>query len=335
MTRPVRMTLIASIAAIVSLYVNAAPALAFDCSKAASKVEKAICADQALIEADNHMSASYKHLYDGYSAKDRKALRQSQRQWLKRRGWCENYETPISDCILRETTGRTRLLTGRPDSGNAGKLQPMFVVQKGTTTQYDINIDLLRFKAPATPGEAAFNAAIDAILAGSPVGKTHDKTDVTRQNEYQLSMTVPFASPAFISARLFTYEYTGGAHGNTSTRNINIDLRSGASVGFGDLFKPPAAAIFIDSCVAQIEKIKHERFGADGQGLYSVAERREIISETIPDINNWSFAGQQASVIFDPYEIGAYVEGRYECHFQMDVVRAQALPGSPLSQTGD
>ena len=317
-----------------ALLTSVSPAAAIDCKKATSKVEKAICASDVLFQADRRMNEHYKRFKEAMPPDAASTLRQSQRFWLKRRGWCEHTDGPISECILRETVDRTHLLSGEPLSGpgTGSALEPVFLVQQGGAKLYEVDVAVLRFAVPANDGESAFNIAINELLSTAPMGETEEAAGFTRPFAHQLTMAVTFASPKFISAKAFLYQYTGGAHGNTTTRNFNVDLVSGKAARFADLFEPSARAILTQGCFSQIQEAKRARFGEATEGLYGNQERRQIVNDTVGDLVNWSIDQTTATVIFDPYSIGAYAEGSYECNFRMSHLRALMKPDSPLLQ---
>jgi uncharacterized protein YecT (DUF1311 family) len=64
-----------------------APAASFDCARAASPVEKTICADAALARLDRQVAEHYQMALHNvaYDAKQQEALRQVQRDWIARR----------------------------------------------------------------------------------------------------------------------------------------------------------------------------------------------------------------------------------------------------------
>lgn len=63
-----------------------AQAASFDCGKAATKVEKMICADAKLSKLDEVLNADYKTALQ--DEKQAKAVRQAQKRWLKKRNRC-------------------------------------------------------------------------------------------------------------------------------------------------------------------------------------------------------------------------------------------------------
>ena len=65
---------------------SAAAAAGFDCAKAATPAEKAICADHALGELDEKLAAAFRFALANASDKD--AVKNAQKAWLKRRDAC-------------------------------------------------------------------------------------------------------------------------------------------------------------------------------------------------------------------------------------------------------
>ena len=65
--------------------VLAAPASAVDCSRAATRVEQAICGDAGLRREDAQFNRNYARLLEGLDRQQRRALIAAQRRWLKQR----------------------------------------------------------------------------------------------------------------------------------------------------------------------------------------------------------------------------------------------------------
>jgi len=75
----------------------------FDCAKASNQVEKAICADRVLSELDVVMADRYKKALG--AASDKKALKSSQRQWLKQREKCAK-ASDVFQCVQKSYRDR-------------------------------------------------------------------------------------------------------------------------------------------------------------------------------------------------------------------------------------
>jgi uncharacterized protein YecT (DUF1311 family) len=111
--------------------VNAGPVLAFDCTKAATKVEKAICVSPELIASDSEMAKAYASVRETSAADEKKMLALSQRRWIEQRENACSYaaEAELASCISKETNERSLYLQGAPESGPGAKsrLVPVFL----------------------------------------------------------------------------------------------------------------------------------------------------------------------------------------------------------------
>ena len=99
-------------AALAAGLVFAPSAFAFDCAKAATPVEKAICDDPALKAADDAMGAAYADVARRVSAEQKPMLKGNQLAWLKRRDeMCMWQDGPArTECLLNETNQRADFL---------------------------------------------------------------------------------------------------------------------------------------------------------------------------------------------------------------------------------
>ena len=100
-----KLTNLVSAALCAALLPAIAPAHAFDCSKARTATEKAICASERVKDRDDLMEAAYLALRRMEST-DREALRASQLAWLRERSACRT-----EACLYRSTDTRLRDLS--------------------------------------------------------------------------------------------------------------------------------------------------------------------------------------------------------------------------------
>jgi uncharacterized protein YecT (DUF1311 family) len=307
----------------------AVPAAAFDCAKASTAVEKPICQDPALKRLDDELGQVYGALRTSIPEPEQKMMAMSQKRWIARREFCGQQED-VTACAKERTAERLALLAGQPLSGPGapGRLVPQFLVQEGTPTQYDIDIAALRFAEPRTAGEQTLNRLADEVLAGVKLGP-HGEAQQSAILAQEDTFAVVYASPAFMSVRHSFYANEGGAHGNYGMENFNIDMASGRLAGIADVLAEPSAAILTIWCKTQIEAEKRKRIpGIDlGEGM---AERDKAIAARVRDLAAWSIGESEIVVSFDPYLVGAYAEGAYECRFPTAGVREMALDGAPL-----
>ncbi len=59
----------------------------------------------------------------------------------------------------------------------------------------------------------------------------------------------------------------------------------------------------------------------DPFGVVSAKEQQAEIEKSVADLSRWSFSATRAEVTFDPYALGAYVEGSYTCDFSAALLR--------------
>jgi uncharacterized protein YecT (DUF1311 family) len=93
-----------------------APVASFDCARAQSDVEQAICGSRALARLDRHMSEAYaEKLSWARDAAKRDAMRDGQRDWLKERdAACLRAALPLETCLTGMYRVRLRVLEGGP-----------------------------------------------------------------------------------------------------------------------------------------------------------------------------------------------------------------------------
>lgn len=312
----------------------------FDCGKAKTAIEKAICGDSVLMALDAQLADAYKEVRALSSPDEGKMLALAQVSWVSQRdsACAEKVGRELNACIQEQTSTRLRLLRGQPDSGPgvSGRIIPVFLMQKGDTRQYELDVQLLRFLEAQGPAQQTLNAISQALLKDIP--STPDEDTMGHTYAHQAWLRLAYASPRLISVEHGFAGFTGGAHGFAGIKNFNIDMGSGKLLGVADLF--PAATLpgLLKLCRDQLILQKRERWGTEP---YDPASddflKEETIAEHIGSLERWGFSEQEAAVSFDAYAIASYAEGTFECRFALDDLRARALPNAPLpgaSQTG-
>ena len=314
----------------------ATPARAFDCGKASSAVEKAICADPGLGAKDDAMAALYAEVRGLSTADEQKMVGRSQKAWIEsRESQCSGAsDQDIGLCIRGQLGNRIAELAVKPASGTGpgSRMIPVFVKQPGGTGVFDVDDKLIRFAAPASPGEKAFNAAVAKIAAAAPLGKQPDHKGEDNLS-WSATLSLSYASPKLISARNSYERYEGGAHPTGGTGNINIDLASAKALTFAKLFPATVVKALVTQCREQIVAQKRGKLD-DAPYDPSTDDflKDEVIAQSIGDLKRWSLKATEAVVTFDPYEIGSYAEGSYDCTFAMKDLAPLALPNANLPE---
>ena len=330
------MTALLRAAFAVAILVGApAEAQAFDCNKARSQVEIAICNNPDLIESDNAMAAAYLALRNSYSSAEKRSLSLSERRWVAAREARCGGETGVAQvqCIARETEERKLLFTGRSltGPGPASRMVPKFLVQEPGAQHYEVDFTLFRFAEPQTAGETLFNREVEKLIAAAPMGKTGNEAPAGGSLSSTAAMKLTYASAQFISAAVSFSSFDGGAHGNSSVANINIDLSTGQLADAATLFDGAAQDRLFEECKKQIisQKIKNLPGGEhkpEDDSLYS----DDTVRQHIADLSRWSFSQSTTTITFDAYAVGAYAEGPFACEFDTRLLHEAAGGNFPV-----
>ena len=310
--------------------VSAAPATAMDCKAARGEVDRAICASPEALAADAAMVAAYNALRERFSSAAREALLDSQRLWIKRRGYgCESGKPGYARCLTTQTDQRRAFFEARPEGGPGldSPLRPEIVAKPGRPRDWEIDVELLKFVEPKTPGEKTFNAEVARMIEGIPA----DRKEIERNQtfSYDIWMRLTWLSPRLVSARLEGYSFEGGAHGNPTTSGLNIDVRSGRKLVFADAFDKTARERLVGECLTKIvpEKVGRGMGEPKGEELKTL---RENIDENLSNLDTWNFTAKGATIVFGHYVVGSYAEGAYECEIPLVRLRELAKKDFPL-----
>jgi uncharacterized protein YecT (DUF1311 family) len=304
-------------------------ATAFDCAKASTVIERAICADPELKAADDGMSDAYAALRQAMQDHERHMLQLAQKRWLKlREDRCGvDSGSTLTSCLLAFTKDRRLLLEGAPESGpGAGApIVPVFIQQEGGPKEYDVDYTLLRFAAPGTAGQEFFNRELNKIGDKAPLGPHGQSAMEGMQLSAIASAQLSYASPRVISSAVEIWSFDGGAHGNGGITNVNVDLGAGRYITFDAVFDPADKEPLVVSCREQIRTQKIEKSGdAEFNPTDDPNYQDSTIEEYVGDMTRWTFSADEAIVTFDAYAIGSYAEGSYTCTYAMGLLRSLA-----------
>ena len=311
----------------------ASPALAFDCGKARSASEKAICADPAALRSDAAMSEAFGALVAGRTAPEKAQATQGQVRWLRERdNQCSDQKgAGLSACLERVSDSRRAFLLGQPEAGPgaSGRLAPWFRYEKGGKARATIDLQLIKFVDPKTPAERAFNAAADKLVGPLDQPETYDPA--ADHYVYERDMRLVFASPKLISAHMSAYQDVGGAHPGSYTGNVNIDVAAGREAQFDDLLDARGADKVFALCLKAVQAQRKEKLGADAPSdAQDLADLAKNVREATGKLGAWSFEADKVSITYDPYAVGSYAEGAYDCEIPYSVLKPLARPAFPL-----
>jgi hypothetical protein len=137
----------------------------------------------------------------------------------------------------------------------------------------------------------------------------------------EVSYTITAATKDYISVLFYFYEYSGGAHPNTTTNSFNYDLNRNEALRLPDLFAPKANYLktISDYCIKELKKLKTVETAEEGAG---------------PDLEkfkSWNIAPSGLRITFDRYQVAAYAAGDHEVVIPFATLKPLLKPDSVIA----
>jgi uncharacterized protein YecT (DUF1311 family) len=296
----------------------------FDCAKAKTEAEKAICGNPELAAADTAMNKAFAALSKSIAADQQAALRRDQIDWIKSRdGTCfEKKDEALASCLLAETDRRQHLLLGEGNNGPSGAppLLPTYF-REVRPKLYEI---ILAFPQSSPPAGAKFNKAVREPIFGRNAVAEHRQNTPNKfngsSNFYQVTYDVPYLSPKLASVVLQFGSYTGGAHPNNWRVGVLWDMPADKPVTPGDFLADPAQAV---PAISALCKAIGER---EDWGLFGDADFAAVVG----DMKSWAIDKDGVTIMFDPYSVAPYVAGPHDCRLSYAELKDWLKPGGML-----
>ncbi|MFN0107445.1 MAG: DUF3298 and DUF4163 domain-containing protein [Blastocatellia bacterium] len=140
----------------------------------------------------------------------------------------------------------------------------------------------------------------------------------------EVSYHTTFADKNLISLLVWTYSFTGGAHGGSASTTFNYDLNSGRMLKLADLFQPNSGYLKTISayCITALTK---ELGDADGEWL------RNGAGPKAENYESWNITPDGLQITFDAYQVAAYAFGPQEVIVPYSELKAIIKPDSALA----
>ena len=246
-----------------ALLVPSVHAASFDCAKAASRVERAVCANPALGKLDEDVAAAYAAARAGLDETWRPRLLRSQREWLATRS--ASADLPA---VLRE---RLAILRGvRVTQGGVHFLKltdaarPMYVLDD-------------------VPGAPAYNQWVDSVWhdavgqtsrlreAGDACASSDEPDCVSDSTARTYVTTVPSPGLLSVDETLVSYEQ-GAAHPEVASAVHNWWLSRAGRVTLKDIFVGTAWKPVIAKAARAWVKSQNDRVTVDADAIEGVSK---------------------------------------------------------------
>ncbi len=167
---------------------------------------------------------------------------------------------------------------------------------------------------------SGFKKDIKANLAENP-------SDADRPgNSLEISYHTAFADKNLISLLVWTYQFTGGAHGNSLSTTFNYDLQNGRMIKLADLFQPNSNYLKMISgyCITTLTKELGSE-GIDPEWL------RNGAGPKAENYKSWNITPDGLQITFDAYQVAAYVFGPQEVIVPYSSLKPILKPDGPLA----
>lgn len=281
-------------------------AASFDCGKAGSPQERAICTNPQLGRLDEEVAAAYKQLLASLTPPWDELVRKSQREWLKSRtadlaGMKPGKE--MENSLAASMKQRVDILKGALVTQNG---MHFLSVERVLVQKVDKSLpateDLTYAKHSRTPiyliddtpAAKRFNALVGKDFALPP------DTGEPSEDESENVASLNFASPELISVTTTaSYFSFGAAHPLTTLSQLNYLPGEGRPMTARDLFSMRG---YEDIIVRQAGPLLHK---ADFDPIASPSEIREVLL----DPANWALSAQGLTVIIPPDGVFPHAAG--------------------------
>lgn len=288
-------------------------AASFDCTKAQTSVEHAICDNPFLSTADEEMASAYRTAHQGLSETGFKIVRQGQRDWLK--------------YIQKICTKDAQPLTGRYDDegmtcldGQILERTSMLAQITGSQGYRYYSADAF-FVAPDTNYGPQGAFAVGSFQFSALQIDGTDDLAIRFNQHVRDSYPVPFGSDSFSgetdsvhsvtlindTARLISTEvsdwafYHGAAHGQFSIyydHFLTVEKRPLAAT---DIFADPDWLPKLDAIVVAVLKAS--------EYSNSIWEDLTSVADMLSDVRSWNFGQGELIIQFQAYAVGPYALG--------------------------
>lgn len=293
-----------------------ANAASFDCKKAVTPLEKAICDFPALSELDEVLADAYNSTRLALTEDGSDAVLASQREWIQ---YSERACTPDAeprrtaytedDAYCLEDVLRRRI----EDLGFDHEVGPysIYAVHRYRAVK-DNELDdwhtagqkSLSYPVFSGDGDeaAAINAAILKIV-DSEIPGFDGEYDVDGYTDDDLSVTIEAVGPRRISFSETVYSYGhGAAHGNYAISYVHFLLQKRRPLREIDVF---ADANWPDVAMPAVLASLKADLGEDSLWVDDLAG----IEASLVDTSRWILSPEGIGFQFQPYEVAAYAAG--------------------------
>jgi uncharacterized protein YecT (DUF1311 family) len=310
----------------------------FDCAKANTAGEHAICWDATLSSVDRSLNAAFRRLKTTETTASFATVQAAQRGWLAyamrscRAGGPmlgdAGEQQALTLCLTDQYTDRAeRLEAVEVLKAGAFVLEPrMRVVARARPETEESDIYPWMNGGPAAD---AFNRYVASELALDK-RRMDDKDlfpfgdEVADMKLYaRRTYSVARFDARVASLQIATFDYTGGAHEAIGETSLNWDVARRRPFSLDDVFASdkPWRKFVTDICLSDL----HDEFA----GQDAPDPDRSAVESVITDSRNWLWGTDKATVHFTVYSIASFSGGEFDVDVPYDSLQPYLRPDAP------
>lgn len=291
--------------------VGSAGAASFDCARASTPFEQAICDFPDLSSADETLALAWQTAIGGLSQPALAKMQATQKAWLD---FAERSCSPTAEALVEPVTedqaqclaGQFRQRIGRLEQsrmqgGLRFFIEDRYEVIPDTTAEPDAWNKVATFEAgvPRLDGEDALATAFaDFIAASTPglAGEIDETSDISRTT----SLSAVTASRISVTINDYWYGH-GAAHGNYSITHAHFLRGPMRALVAEDIFAAEGWQEELGRLV--LAALEVSVLG----GIWDDA--RAEVPAMAADPSRWNLSAEGLELTFQPYEVTAYAAG--------------------------
>jgi uncharacterized protein len=314
-----------------SAFAQAGPS--FDCAKASSVIERAICKDPELAKADREMAAAYTSLSDRLRGPAKEHLAKDQVRWIvDRNQGCGRDKDGIEDCLKRRYATRLDNLKAAAE-GIYPFVGTQSIYKTGTVGKVSYAIDI---RYPQFEGTTADFAAVNRTFADDARKSANEATPKAGSDvgdsplpwSYEQGFALYRPGPDAVTVAVDYYGFSGGAHGYGATLCVLIDLRTGKSIGPEGVFA--AGDRWLTELVRLVGADLKKQF-VEKPGFDDALEPANLTKQ-LRDAGRYCYRRGTLEVIFNAYDVGPYASGPYQVEIPYDRLKPLLRANGPVGR---
>ena len=311
------------------LFCVAACAASFDCTKARSAQERAICGSPDLSRADEQMALNYKAWLGAAPKEWAEEIRENQLVWLRERDIecpADEEAADLATCLAGVYVARTGTL--RRMVQQVGGMQFVSEAVTLTTADEPANSELRSMEArpgfgtlTVTWAQASSSAAEWAAWtrAVTPAAiRAANEDEATKTTDWQgvvlptvdrsLAVTVDRVNGQWVSATIMDFYDGHGAHPVEYTWQFYWLLGEQRELGTGDVFKPGSGweAWMEQRLDGHLHRALDGTSSENYQSWFDDAGAQRTLEAIVTNPHDWELEPKGLALFFQPYQVACY-----------------------------